>query len=143
MIVLDTDVLIEIERGNQKVISFLVNLRKTHPENIAITSSVYAELLYGFLARNKQLPKELASFDVIEFDKESAEIFAQNKKSLDGKGTPIPIFDLVTASCVIAKKALLISFDRHFEKVNDLNFLLIQNNFLKENFSPSFFNKFS
>lgn len=126
MIILDTDVLIEIERGNQKVISFLANLRKTRPDNIAITSAVYAELLYGFLMRNKQLPQELAAFDVIEFDRESADIFAQKKKMLDVKGKPIPIFDLITACCALSRRALLVSFDKHFEQISELNFLLIE-----------------
>ncbi len=126
MIVLDTDVVIEIERSNKKVIEFIADLRKTHPENPAITSAVYAEILYGFLARNKQPPEELENFDIIDFDKESAMILAHKKKILDDKGAPIPIFDLITACCAISRGALLVSMDKHFERVGSLNFLRIK-----------------
>jgi len=126
MIVLDADVVIEIERGNSKIVESLADLRKAHPENPAITSAVYAEILYGFLVRNKQPPMELESFEVIDFDKESAEIFAQKKKFLDSKGTPIPIFDLITACCAISRGALLVSLDKHYERVEGLNLLIVK-----------------
>lgn len=127
MIVLDSDVMIEIERGNKSVISQIAFLRKEHPENIAITSAVHAELLYGFLSRNKEMPQELAAFEVIEFDKDGAEIFARKKMELDKEGTPILIFDLITACCTIVRGGLLVSFDKHFKYVTGLDMLLIEN----------------
>jgi|SRR3989338_2808922 len=126
MIVLDSDVLIEIERGSSHVRSKLARLRSEHPENLAITSAVYAELLFGLLKRKKWPPAHLQSFDVLEFDKASAEIFARKKAELERKGTPIPIFDLLTASCVMAHDALLVSFDRHFAAVSGLRTLLLE-----------------
>lgn len=120
MIVLDTDVLIEVERANPKVISALAELRKKHPENLAVTSAVHAEFVYGLLVRKKKVPEEVEAFDVLDFDKESATIFAEQKQRLERQGTPIPLFDLLTASCVMSRGATLASFDKHFEQIQEL-----------------------
>jgi len=122
MIVLDNNVLVEIERGNKELINKILNLGEDNPENPAITSAVYAEFLFGFLVtgKEKEVEKYLKGFEMIDFDKNSARKFAELKMELDNKGTPIPIFDLVTASCVMIRNATLVSFDKHFEKVPGL-----------------------
>ena len=126
MIVLDNNVLIEIERGNKTVVENILSLKEKYPQNIGITSAVYAEFLIGFLAVGKEKEAEyfIKDFDILDFDKESARIFALLKRELDKKGTPIPLFDLITAGTVIRRNATLASFDRHFEKVPGLRLIL-------------------
>ncbi len=127
MLVIDTSVLIEVERGNESVVSKLRELRKKHPENISITSAVYAEILFGYIVKNKKFPQEIELLDILEFDKRSAEIFARKKRELEVKGTMIPIFDLITASCTIANKMVFVTFDNHFKEVQGLQLVILTN----------------
>ena len=128
MLVIDTNIIIEIEKRNQKIIEKLVKLKQDHPENISITSAVYAEFLFGFLKikKEKEAEKYLENCEMINFDKESAVIFANMKKFLEEKGIPIPIFDLLTASCVISKNATLITLDNHFERIPKLKMIILK-----------------
>ena len=122
MIVLDTSIVIEIEKGNKGVIDRLEELGRDSEGNLALTSAVYAEVLYGFVAIEKREHGEefLKTFDVLDFDKKSARAFALLKHALEKKGTIIPLFDIITASIVIAKNATLISSDKHFESIPGL-----------------------
>lgn len=124
MIILDTDVLIEIERGNDRIISKMNSLKRLHRE-VGLTSAVYAEAMYGYLSIGKQERGRefLGAFKIIGFDKESAKIFAGLKHDLDKKGQPVPVFDLITASCVIRNGATLVSGDRHFAHIPGLNLI--------------------
>lgn len=126
MIILDTDVLIEIERDNQKVIGQLAKHRQSYPGNMGITAAVYAEFIFGYLHQKKTIPAHLALFDILDFDKDAAFLFAQKKEELEKKGKPIPVFDLVTASCVLAQGATLITLDQHFQNVSGLKVIFLE-----------------
>ncbi len=125
MILLDTDVLIEIEHGNDAIIGKLAELRQTNPGNITITSAVYAEFVFGYVQQNKMPPPQLDLFDVVDFDKESALVFARKKRELEQKGKPVPIFDLITASCAITQSSLLVSMDQHYQEISGLKLILL------------------
>ena len=125
MILLDTDILIEIERKNEEVITKLSQVRTEYPGEIGITSAVYSEFLFGYLKKNKKIPPDFDLLEVIDFDKESARIFAEEKKELEQKGTPIPLFDLITASCALANGATVVTSDGHFKNVKRLKVIFI------------------
>lgn len=128
MLVLDSDVVIEIERQNPEVISALNKLRSEHPGNLAISSAVYSELYYGALKRPKLLEhttKTLQAFESLPFDSGAAEVFSKLKFYLDKKGAPIPVMDLITASATITAKADLVSRDAHFKNVPGLKVILL------------------
>lgn len=126
MIILDTDVLIEIERGNQSIINQLAEHRQVHPGNLGITSTVYAEFIEGYIRRKKTIPTFLEFFDLVDFDRDAATLFTQMKVELDKKGRPIPIFDLMTASCVLIQGATLITLDQHFRNVSGLKVIFLE-----------------
>ena len=128
MLVLDTNILIEIERGNNKVINTLSEIRKEHKESVAITSPVYAEFLYGFIRKGKEIiaKQYIENLDVFDFDSKSAEVLAKLKHEIEDKGATIPIFDLLTASIVISKKAILVTMDNHFKSVPKIDIILVQ-----------------
>lgn len=121
MIILDTPVLIEIERGNSAVIDRLQGLRMRLGD-VCLTSAVYAEALHGFLAIGKGDEGEefLGPFTTLPFDREGARICALLKRDLEKKGTSIPAFDLITASIAMAKNAALATSDDHFKSIPDL-----------------------
>ncbi len=125
MILLDTDILVEIERNNEEVITKLSQVRAEYPGEVSITSAVYSEFLFGYLKKNKQIPSDFDLLEVIDFDKESAKIFAEKKKELEQQGTPIPSFDLITASCALANGATVVTSDSHFKNVKGLKVVFI------------------
>ncbi len=126
MLVLDTNILVEIESGNKKIIEEVLSLRAKYGM-LSITSAVYAEFLFGFLSINKEKEAEkyVQNFEMINFDIDSAKVFAHIKKILKDKGKFIPIFDLLTASCVISRCGTLITMDNHFENIPNMNLILL------------------
>lgn len=125
MILLDTDILIEIERNNEEVIAALTQVRAQYPGDVGMTSAVYSEFLFGYLKKNKPIPSGFDLLEVIDFDKESAMIFAEKKKELELQGTPISSFDLITASCALAHEAMVVTSDSHFKNVKGLKIIFI------------------
>lgn len=125
MLALDTGILIEIEKGNKKLISAIISIKEKHPQNLAITSHVYAEFYFGILNYKKEkkdnIMKRINAFEIIDFNKESAKIFAELKQYMESKGKPLPIFDLLIASGIIQKKATLLTRDKHFKDIPGLN----------------------
>ncbi|MBI2138715.1 type II toxin-antitoxin system VapC family toxin [Candidatus Woesearchaeota archaeon] len=121
MMLLDTSILIEIEKRNNFIIEQLKDIYDKRQDAPAVTSAVYAEFLFGFLKQKKSFPQILEVLECIEFDKSAARKFAELKMDLEKKGKEIPLFDLITASCAIVKNAMLVTLDAHFKAVPGLN----------------------
>jgi predicted nucleic acid-binding protein len=128
MIVLDTNILIEFEAHNLELIKFLQNLTKKFPSRPYITSANYSEFLYGFI---KESPKKqekaiefLEDYKLLNTSKNSSRLLAKIKYELEKKGKMIPIFDVLIASIVMDKKAMLITFDEHFKNIEGLEVII-------------------
>jgi len=129
MILLDADVIIELERQNEKIIAELEKLQAEHAEMFAISPAVYAEVYYGNLAVPEKAAKVnilLEKFKTLPFNEDSAKIFAKIKFLLDKKGTPIPISDLITASVALEHDSILVSKDEHFKRVPNLKLISLK-----------------
>lgn len=128
MIVLDTNILIEFEAHNVELIKFLQNLTKKFLSKPYITSANYSEFLYGFI---KESPKKqekaiefLEEYKLLNTSKNSSMLLAKIKYELEKKGKMIPIFDVLIASIVMDKKAMLITFDEHFKNIEGLEVVI-------------------
>ena len=128
MIVLDSNILIEFEAHNVELIKFLQNLTKKFPSKPYITSANYSEFLYGFI---KESPKKqekaiefLEDYKLLNTSKNSSGLLAKIKYELEKKGKMIPIFDVLIASIVMDKKAMLITFDEHFKNIEGLEVVI-------------------
>jgi len=128
MIALDTNILIEFEAHNVELIKFLQNLTKKFPSKPYITSANYSEFLYGFI---KESPKKqekaiefLEDYKLLNTSKNSSGLLAKIKYELEKKGKMIPIFDVLIASIVMDKKAMLITFDEHFKNIEGLEVVI-------------------
>ena len=128
MIVLDTAVLIKVEKGDNALINRLEDLKAQLGEELVLTAPGYAEALHGFVVIGKQeLGEEfLHPFDVIPFDTSSARTCALLKHDLEKSGNMIPAFDLMIASIAMISNSTLVSFDKHFERVAGLKLILLQ-----------------
>lgn len=58
--------------------------------------------------------------EILPVSKETSEIFGEVKYSLTRAGTPLPINDVWIACSAIEVGAVLITFDEHFSKINQV-----------------------
>lgn len=122
--IIDSDILIYFLKGNAEVID---NLTRIPIDNIYTTRINYTELLYG--AYNSSRVEEnlktiilfFENFKILEFDKNSSDIFAQLKAQLKKKGNIIADMDLMIASISLSNNCSLATNNiKHFERIKGL-----------------------
>ncbi|MCH8004343.1 MAG: PIN domain-containing protein [Nanoarchaeota archaeon] len=127
--VIDTNILVELERDNKVIISKLEGLDLIKG-NIYITSPSYSEFYLGLLNKsNEKLEKEkerLDKYKLLNTTKNSSKLLAEIKHKVTKAGTMIPIFDLLIASIVMDSRMPLVTLDGHFKKIQNLNVILIE-----------------
>ncbi len=123
MIVFDTDVCIELLRGNKKVLK----KRKEYPGDVAISFMTVGELFYG--AENSAFPVEnrvlvekfLLTVPTLHSDVNILRRFGELKATLRRHKQLIPDADLFIAATTIEKAEALITGNRkHFERIEGL-----------------------
>ncbi len=123
MKILDTDVCIEILRGNEKVIE----RRREVDDDIATTWITASELTYGAEKsgasdRNLTLVTEfLGTLPILGLDLPSALEFGRRKVRLERAGMRIADADLLIAAITLANGASLVTGNRrHYERIENL-----------------------
>ena len=123
MILLDTDVCIEILRGNQLVIE----KRSACDERVAICFMTVGELFYGaesskYKHKNLSLVDEfILSIDIINTDFEILRKFGELKANLYEKTIILPDADILITATALAKCTKLITGKvKHFNRFDHL-----------------------
>lgn len=123
MKVLDTDVCIEILRGNAQVIE----RRSRTLDTVATTWITACELVYGaanssFPDRNHSLVTEfLSTLPILDFNLAAAEFFGRNKAKLRRAGMTVADADLMIAAISHAQGATLVTGNsRHYARIENL-----------------------
>ena len=119
MIVLDTDVLIEIfDRGSIKGEEALERLVRCG-EDICITVINLHEVLYG-LSKYAKPVREVLRLPVLSYRKEDAILASELELKLERRGMPIRRTDAMIAAITINNNAKLYTFDvRHFKPLEE------------------------
>ncbi len=124
MIVIDTDVLIEIfdkksgegEKALKKVVE--------SGEGVSITAVNLHEILYGLQKYAKPV-KEILELPVLSYTKEDASLAAELELNAENKGAPIRRIDAMIAAIAINNGAKLFTFDlKHFRPLEPLGLKL-------------------
>lgn len=118
---LDTNIVIAFFNGDSEVATRI----ESTPE-IFLSSTALGELFYG--AANSGRPEEnaarvrrfAATCGVLEVSAETSELYGTIKGRLRKLGRPIPENDLWIAAAAIQHRLVLVSRDRHFEMIPDL-----------------------
>ena len=120
---LDTNIVIAYLNGNQAVAAQL----KMHLPDVAISSLVLAELLYGARASARasenldRLRQFIQIVDVADFDQASAESYSLIRLALRQKGRPTGEIDALIAAIAVANGAILVTHNvKHFEHIEGL-----------------------
>ena len=126
MILLDSDVLIEILNKNSRIKDQLIAKIEKDGDQVATTAINFQEILYGILKRKNitELNKNhlIYSFDVIPFTKRDAEIAARVEFILEKSGKKKPKGDILIASIAIRTGSKLFTLNKkHFKDIPELN----------------------
>ena len=120
---LDTNIVIAYLNGNQDV----ANQLKARVPEVAISSIVLAELLYGarLSARSERnltkLEETAQLIGVAPFDRASADAYARLRIVLRAKGRPTGELDALIAAVALAHRAVFVTHNpRHFEHIEGL-----------------------
>lgn len=120
---LDTNVIIEVLRGNDEIITKIENVGQ---ENCFISEITIAELLYGAVRGNN--PKNFLDVERIEQEFEVLPVrpsfmqYAVVRNKLRQKGTPIDHMDLFIASVAIHNNMTLVTHNtKHFLRIEGLS----------------------
>ena len=124
MILLDTDVCIEILRGNELV----VEKRSDSDERVAISFMTIGELFYGaersnYRSKNINLVEEfILTVEIINTDVEILKKFGELKADLYKKNILLPDADILIASTAMTNCSKLITGNiKHFNRFENLN----------------------
>lgn len=128
-LVLDTSILIAIERGDKEIISKLEDLYKSYPSAPQLTFISFFEYLIGLkIRKNKSFQSNLIflkKFNVLHTTISSAEILSDLKIKYDKKGVALSLADLLSASIVIDNSLILVTRDKDFEKIEELKKIIL------------------
>ena len=132
----DTNVLSELFRANQEVAA-----RLSQADRLLISPVVEGEFLGGF-RRGTRLEKNLSMWatflketyvERLHLSSESADRYSRIWARLRSRGTPIPSNDMWIAAQAFEMGVELLSFDKHFEKIEGLVWSLLE---LRHNTTP-------
>jgi len=124
-LVLDTNAYIDFAQGRPDVVDLLA----TRSSEIFLPSPVLGELFYGFMRGSRSAYNEEKLYDfiatlgvsIIDVTEEIARKYAIIFLALTTKGTRIPINDVWIAACCMGVGGTLVTRDRHFDQVEQIN----------------------
>ena len=130
-IVLDTNIYCDFAEG----IPDAVDAMATYSEYVFIPSIVIGELSFGFMKGSRQQFNEKKlqqiinrlKIEIIDVNKNVARRYALIYLSLVKKGAKIPINDVWIAACCMEVGGTLLTRDKHFEFVDQIESIVLKN----------------
>ena len=127
-LVLDTNVYCDYAEGIPNVVDYMA----MHGEDIFLPSIVIGELTYGFMKGSRQIfnDRKLQEIikklqvEIIDVNQNVSRKYALIYLSLVKKGTKIPINDVWIAACCMEVGGTLLTRDRHFRHVEQIETIL-------------------
>ena len=129
-LVLDTNIYCDFAEGLPDVVDTIA----TSGESLFIPAIVLGELNYGFMKGSRQAFNEkklrhsisVLNIDIINVDGNVARKYAMIYISLVKKGRKIPINDVWIAACCMEVGGTLLTRDRHFEVVEQIESIIVK-----------------
>lgn len=126
MFCFDTNIVIDIFRGDELLKRKLIILKEKHIP-CYITAITLCELFKGAYKSDKReeaielITDFYKSVNILNFDLASTNLFGLNNHLLEVKGRKVPDIDLMIASIAMANDCILVTRDfAHFKKIPEL-----------------------
>jgi tRNA(fMet)-specific endonuclease VapC len=125
LILVDTDVLIEILDKDSRIGKEALTKIKKSGEEIIITSINLHEVLYGlYKYANRKKINRVMLFNVVKFGKEDAQLSAKLEVEAEKKGKKTTRLDAMIAAIAINGKFKLFTFNKkHYEMFEELTMI--------------------
>src|SRR3989344_3530691 len=118
-LVFDTSILIDIERKNKDIIKKLNELKERYPAPPKISFITRFEFVYGLRNKNSSNKQKAISFldlfSVMHTTNKTANILSDFKGKYE-----LPLADLFIASQIYESDSVLITKDKDFEKIEEI-----------------------
>ena len=128
-LLLDTSILISIERKDKKITTKLNEITKTHFQFPSISFINFFEFYSGLIKKNIQNKQTMLQFInkfyCLKASSITAQILAELKYKYENKGINIPLADLIIASQAKENNLVLVTMDKIFEKIDDINKIIL------------------
>lgn len=123
---LDTNIIIDFFNGDDIVTKKIITAEEVFIPNIALGELYFGSYCSKKIKSNiKRIDDFIVSSSVINTNIETAKIYGQIKKNLKEKGTPVPENDIWIAALAKQFTLKLLTRDRHFELINDIDFEIL------------------
>ncbi|MBM3233084.1 type II toxin-antitoxin system VapC family toxin [Candidatus Pacearchaeota archaeon] len=123
-LVLDTSIIIELERKNKAIEMQIEDLRKIHPFPPQISFYTYFEFLEGIVKKsdkNKLRSQQFISlFEILQTSSATANHLVLLKQKY-----ALPIPDLFIAAQVMETNAVLVTKDKDFEQIKEIQKIIL------------------
>ena len=127
--VLDTNIYVDFAMGRPDVVDILA----VQSSEILLPAVVMGELFYGFMkgTRIRYNEEKFHRFvtelevSIIRVDEEVARKYAVIYSTLTDSGTRIPINDVWIAACCMSVGGTLLTRDRHFQQVGQIDKIML------------------
>lgn len=127
--VLDTNIYVDFAMGRPEVVELLA-IQSTE---ILLPAVVMGELFYGFMkgSRTRYNEEKFQRFltalevSIIRVDEAVARKYAVIYSTLSKNGTRIPINDVWIAACCMSAGGTLLTRDRHFQHVGQIDKIIL------------------
>ena len=123
-LILDTSIIIEIERKNQEIIDKVEELKENYPAHPLISFITYSEFLEGIYEKsekNQQKAKRFIElFEVIQTTKKTADNLVFLKKRYE-----LPVPALLIAAQVMEISGTLVTKDKDFEQIKEIDKIIL------------------
>jgi predicted nucleic acid-binding protein len=128
-LILDTNIYSDYAEGNPAVVDIMAESAR----EICFPIIVLGELYYGFRKSNRKKLNELKieqfikifRVEIIMVDENVARKYALIYEYLEKKGRKIPINDVWIAACCMADGGTLLTRDRHFSHVDQIEKIIL------------------
>jgi len=126
-LVLDTSILIDIQRERVQTIEKIKELSKSYVDLPCVAFISYFEFLYGLMEKkNKNKDVEFINmFNILPTTKTTAHLLSDLKHIYSKKGIILSLSDLLISAQVIQNNMVLVTRDRDFEKIDLLKSIII------------------
>tara|TARA_Y100000310_G_scaffold242934_1_gene247226 strand:- start:23107 stop:23502 length:396 start_codon:yes stop_codon:yes gene_type:complete len=127
---IDTSILIEIEKNNKDVIKQLSDIPFLLENNLNISLFSYCEFYFGLIKKNKKNKhsylQRLNKYNVYDPNLSTAALFSELLFSLRERGKLIQHFDIFIAATAIENNFTVITKDKLFLNIREVRTILIK-----------------